>query len=382
MSTICSTYSPVIDAKSKVLGVHLRVHGLQSTAEEIIAALNAWAEVWPHAFELTLVEFVGRSNVNWPVGWSAPEKTIVVWESEALFADPNFLALASSAPKVCIRTAEPAGVTHTSVAYLASRPEHFPKVVAIPPQFRRYPVFALDVDEPMQLVRSQAAGTFASSGWSALHWQRKPVDRKVGMLSTILKAIQLIERDGATTELEALLKRDAVLSYKLVALANSAAFGLTVEITSIRHALAMLGRERLKKWLALLLLHAGGQDTPAILIQTAFVRALFLERIGQMLGLGSQRDDLFLCGAFSLLDRILGLPFSELLGRVSLSDEVTEALMEDHGPFAPLLRLAKATEGRDVIALLNCCEELALVPSEVSAAMMSALGSAKEVAAG
>jgi EAL and modified HD-GYP domain-containing signal transduction protein len=79
--------------------------------------------------------------------------------------------------------------------------------------------------------------------------KRRPADKKVGLLSNLLRLLQLIDKHADTSDLEAILKRDAVLSYKLVSMANSAAFGLAVEVTSLWHALSILGWQKLRRLL-------------------------------------------------------------------------------------------------------------------------------------
>jgi EAL and modified HD-GYP domain-containing signal transduction protein len=201
------------------------------------------------------------------------------------------------------------------------------------------------------------------------------------MLSNILKVVQLIDRDADTVDIEAIIKRDAVLSYKLVSMANSAAYGLSVEISSIRHAIDILGRQKLKRWMSLLLLHSGGSDTPQVLLQMAFIRATFLEKIGRHLKFDGVHEDLFLCGAFSVLDRILGISLTELLGRISISDAITDALVGDEGSLAPLMALTRGLESRDPTFLAAQCENLMLDPAAVNHALLTAISSSKELAA-
>jgi EAL and modified HD-GYP domain-containing signal transduction protein len=114
-------------------------------------------------------------------------------------------------------------------------------------------------------------------------------------------------------------------------------------------------------------------------LQVAFIRAAFLHALGGTLDLETQKEDLFLCGAFSLLDRILGISLTELLGRVSISEAITDALVGEEGPIAPLLTLMKAVEARDARFLSAQCELLAVSPDEVNRALLYAIRSTKDV---
>ncbi len=318
-----------------------------------------------------LVEFVGVADSKWPSGWQVPESALPVVASAALLQDQNYLALGDAAPRLCLRSHEIVVANATKIAYLAASPSTLSQ---FSPSVRgALPMLALDFDEPIEQAYALNHGAVAWSGWSCMKWKRRSADKKVGLLSTILKLIQLIDKDADSATIETLFKRDAVLSYQLASMANSAAYGLAVEITSINHAMNILGREKLKRWLSLSLLHAGGGDTPQVLLNTAYARASFLETIGKSLDFNGAKEDLFLCGAFSLLDRILGIPLADLLSRISISDTITDALIGDTGSFAPLIELMRAVEMQDDLAVRTQCEMLSLNLMTVNQALLAAL---------
>ena len=72
-------------------------------------------------------------------------------------------------------------------------------------------------------------------------------------LQAIVQLIDQVHKEADIEDLENTLKRDPPLAYKLLRYINSPAFGLSVEISSFRHAIMVLGYQRLKRWLALLL---------------------------------------------------------------------------------------------------------------------------------
>jgi hypothetical protein len=374
------TYSPLVDQRKAVSGVHLRLHATGTSVGAVVEALNGLSAAWPAGCSQVLVDLPDLPGDAWLPDWAPQANAVLVANSPFVLVDPAYVALGDAAPRVCIRSTEFPKDGHKGVSHIAAEPRTLANFAAVPAEYRRYPLVALDCEEPIEQARAANCGAVAWSGWSCLRWTRKPVDKKVGMLSTILKLIQLIDKDADTADLEALLKRDAVLSYKLVSMANMAAFGLTVEVTSIRHAMNILGREKLKRWLALLLLHAGGADTPQVLLQTAYTRAAFMEALGRELDMGAHKDDLFLCGAFSLLDKILGLPMSDLLSRVSIADAVTDALMEGSGPIGPVFKLAAAVESRHANEASELTRSLALSPAAVNRTLLGAIGSAQSLA--
>ena len=90
-------------------------------------------------------------------------------------------------------------------------------------------------------TRSAPARRAAASRW------RSPTCR------SIVELIHRVDNEEPIEKLENTLKRDPSLAFKLLRYINSPAFGLRVEISSFRHAIMMLGYQRLKRWLALLL---------------------------------------------------------------------------------------------------------------------------------
>jgi|GEM_PF-1809347 len=369
------TYSPLVNASRSMAGVHLRVHCGSLAAVAVASRLNALLDEWPNCFTQVLVELAPLEADVWPTGWRPAPSTVVVTRSASLLADPDFVGLADARPKVCLAAPgnlapDAAGISYIGLPAKALSGWSSPAGTDI-----GSPILALNCDEPIEQVYAGQHGAIAWSGWSCMQWKRKPADRKVGMLSTLLKLIQLIDRDADTVAIEAILKRDAPLSYKLIAVANSAAYGLAVEVTSVRHAINIVGRAKLKRWLALMLVQSGG-DTPQVLIQTAFVRASFLQAIGSALEIDGASEDLFLCGAFSLLDRILGIPIADVLSRVTISDAVTDALMDGSGALGPLIELMHAIEAREPTEVSRLCDVLSIGPTVVNQALLSALGSA------
>jgi EAL and modified HD-GYP domain-containing signal transduction protein len=79
---------------------------------------------------------------------------------------------------------------------------------------------------------------------------------------------------------------------------NSAAFGLTVEINSFGHALMLLGYQRLKRWLALLLASSSKGVGARHLLYGAVRRGLLMEELGRTQGDAEMRGEMFICGVF------------------------------------------------------------------------------------
>jgi EAL and modified HD-GYP domain-containing signal transduction protein len=201
-----------------------------------------------------------------------------------------------------------------------------------------------------------------------------PPDVKV-----VLELVQGVEREEPVSKLEAILKRDPTLAFRLMRYLNSAAFGLTLEINSFGHALMLLGYQRLKRWLALLLASSSKGVGARHLLYGAVRRGLLMEELGRTQGDAEMRGEMFICGVFSLLDRLLQQPFSELLPNVPVPERVQQALRGDGGPYAPYLELLRAIENEAVFDIREQGEALMLGPGEINRAVLTALHSARQL---
>jgi EAL and modified HD-GYP domain-containing signal transduction protein len=183
-------------------------------------------------------------------------------------------------------------------------------------------------------------------------------------------------RQGAEPrELALDLRQDPVLTFKLLRYINSPAMGLVCHVESIDQAVVILGREKLYRWLSVLLLHVKNPGYREwVLMEQALVRGAFMERLVPKDG-----DNAFLTGLLSLLDQLLGAPLDSLLKDIQLPEEVRQALLERQGPLAAILHLASVCESNDADAIQQGATEQGLAQAKLNDAMFQALQWAHEV---
>lgn len=198
-------------------------------------------------------------------------------------------------------------------------------------------------------------------------------------LQVIVELIQRVDKEEPIEKLEATLKRDPSLAFKLMRYINSPAFGLRVEISSFRHAIMMLGYQRLKRWLALLLATAGKDTNMKPVMFAAVRRGLLMEELVRSSGDEEMRNEMFICGVFSLLDRMFKQPFSELLKTIPVPERVYQALVDGSGPYQPYFALVQAVENESLYDFRSAAETLMLSVSEINRCVLAALTSASQV---
>jgi EAL and modified HD-GYP domain-containing signal transduction protein len=160
----------------------------------------------------------------------------------------------------------------------------------------------------------------------------------------IVELIHRVDNEEPIDKLENTLKRDPSLAFKLLRYINSPAFGLRVEVSSFRHAIMLLGYQRLKRWLALLLATASKDVNLRPVMFAAVRRGLLMEELVAGSGDDEMRSEVFICGVFSLLDRMFGEPFAKLLSSIPVPERVYQALVKNEGPFQPYLAMVRAAE--------------------------------------
>jgi EAL and modified HD-GYP domain-containing signal transduction protein len=255
-----------------------------------------------------------------------------------------------------------------------------------PPGVRQVSTVQAGVRTGADLEGAFKRGAVAALGWTFDDEAPAPSGGRAQVpadLRLVLELIDGVEREEPVRKLEALLKADPTLAYRLMRYLNSPAFGLSVEINSFGHAVMLLGYARLKRWLALLLASSSKDPNAKATLYAAVRRGLLMEELARGHGDagmdGEMIGEMFICGVFSLLDRLLRQPFAELLVNVPVAERVRLALVGEGGPYLPYLELVRAVESESVFDIRECAERLLLAPGEVNRALLASLRSARQV---
>ncbi len=151
--------------------------------------------------------------------------------------------------------------------------------------------------------------------------------------------------DFELTKAADVIGRDTALVVSLLEMVNRTA--VKSEVTSIRHAAALLGQRELKKWINTVITKELCADRPNEITRISLLRAKFMECLAPSFGLGMKASELFLMGLFSVLDIILRMPMEEALDKVNVAKEIREALLSHTGEFADIYDFMTAYENAD-----------------------------------
>ena len=230
----------------------------------------------------------------------------------------------------------------------------------------------------VELDAAFARGAVGVLGWPIEDELKLHAGQSAGTeVAVVAELIQRVDRQEPVDKLEDTLKNDPKLAFRLIKYLNSAAFGLSVEISSFQHAIMLLGYEKLKRWLALLLASSSKDPQMKPAIFAAVRRGLLMEELVRHTGDDEMRGEMFICGVFSLLDRMLGQTFGALFESVPVPDRVHQALVDGQGPFLPYLQLVQAMEQGVRSDIREAADRAFLDMAEVNAALLRALALAQ-----
>ena len=387
-------YSPFIDRNRTVAATRLSVFPLRPDASlDVAQLLHAVGDVWPASGGTVSLNVVSESLLH-DLLQASPSANLMVEVPNFMASDPanveaitrlhgagNTLLLKGrpNAPLPrevlpcfkysIIDLADDRRITETTATTSAPPPAGVSRTIA-------------HVQSGVRTVAEMEA-SFSRGAHAVLGW---PIDDAISStaartgkptaqpdMQVIVELIHRVDNEDPIERLENTLKRDPSLAFKLLRYINSPAFGLRVEISSFRHAIMLLGYQRLKRWLALLLATASKDVNLRPVMFAAVRRGLLMEELVAGSGDEEMRNEVFICGVFSLLDRMFQESFAKLLGSIPVPERVYQALVKNTGPFQPYLAMVQAAEGESVFEYREAAEHLLMSVAEINRAQLRAL---------
>jgi len=183
--------------------------------------------------------------------------------------------------------------------------------------------------------------------------------------AALLKLMRQMMDDSDIEEIEKTFRSSPGLTYKLLLLVNSVSFVGLQKIQTVRHAISMLGRAQIKRWVQLALFATDDSHaTENPLVEMAAVRGGFMEQMAaacpRLRGNREAPDQAFMTGILSLLESLYDIPMHQIAEELNLSDEVQQALVNREGAYGNLLALAEALEQVDFVAASHLLEGLSI----------------------
>ena len=161
-----------------------------------------------------------------------------------------------------------------------------------------------------------------------------------------------------------IIESDIGLSYKLLRLVNS--FSLNSQVSSIRHALAILGVKEIEKWLNFIMISDFVADGADEVVRLSIIRSRFAELIAEHSNQPQMKYQASLVGLFSMIDVVMGKPFDKIFKEIPMSQNVKDAITnKPTSPLYDMFQVVLSYEKADWDTLDNYTSKLLLNSSEI-----------------
>jgi EAL and modified HD-GYP domain-containing signal transduction protein len=215
------------------------------------------------------------------------------------------------------------------------------KIISENPKIR---FIATDIDTPEDYLMAKNAGFNLFQGYFFSHSKPEVHEerRKTKDISPMkVNYLQLLKHSSTSgymnfSEISSIISSDVALTYKLLRILNSAAVGLR-NVSSVSMAVAYLGEENLKQWIAVLALRGIAEDQPMELVRMSLIRARFGELLAPNFYIKQDPKKVFMVGLLSLLHIAFEMSKAEFLEEMPVSDEIRESLLTKDGVYSNLL---------------------------------------------
>lgn len=261
--------------------------------------------------------------------------------------------------------------------------ENLPKLVAA---LKPWPVLllALKVETREQQAQCMQLGFQMFQGYFFAKPEVMMVKRNDPGKLALLQLLTVIMGDNEVEAIEKEFKHQPGLSYNLMRMVNSVANGLPQKINSIKHAIMVLGRKPLQKWIQLLLYtsNQSGDSMANALLQTAAARGKLMELIATVERPHDKNhhERAFMVGILSLLDVLLGIDMQQIVDKLAISEDMSQALISRDGRLGQELKLVEASENSEVESTQSILNELGFLSlSELANIEIQAIGWANRI---
>lgn len=170
---------------------------------------------------------------------------------------------------------------------------------------------------------------------------------------------ELSKEDFNIVNIENIMKSDVALVYKFMKFINSAKFGFKQQISNIKQAVVIVGKEQLQKWLLLVSFVDLGRKISTEYTNNVIIRARFCELVMNFID-KDKRSEAFMVGVFSELSSIINDDIKNIICDLPIKTEIKEALLGNDNLLHKILSLALFYEKMNLKRITKSCKELGI----------------------
>lgn len=154
----------------------------------------------------------------------------------------------------------------------------------------------------------------------------------------------LRDNDPDFDKLSQSIQIDPALTHRVLFYINSPYFGMRTEIATVKRAISLLGWNKVRNLLYMVVLTDAASPLSNELFITSATRAMFLKRVAEEHSGVHSPEELYIFGLLSLLDAIFQVPMAEVMANIALDQELKTMLIEKTGDLYQWIELAMAFE--------------------------------------
>lgn len=267
-------------------------------------------------------------------------------------------------------------VDFIKVDYLNTTPAERLEIEKVIKQYPAIIMLAEKIETEEQFKVAKASGYKLFQGY---FFSKPEIVTGIEIPSNVSLHFQIIERlhtePPNIDEITELIMHDISLSYKLLRLINTLAFGVPKRISSIKQAIVLIGLRETKRWVQVLALRelgeGSGNGRTQALADYSLTRAKMCELLAKHDG-KKNPEEYFFAGMFSLIDVIMKRDWDAILQLIPLSDEVALTVKGERTEITPYLQIAEAVERFDWLRIEQLITEMGITQAELSKCTLEA----------
>ena len=192
---------------------------------------------------------------------------------------------------------------------------------------------------------------------------------------SILQLLNILEQSDSVDDIAGEFTAYPDITLQLLRYLNSPAFHLRRAVKSIRHALLLIGRKELRRWLLLLAFSKSGGDNPANnpLLYNVQTRVAIMTFLVESLENVSEAiiEEAPFVAVLSMLNALIGVSEKKLFDTIRVDAKIQDAVISHKGQLGKMLELCIATENFDKERVYTLLKELGITPEDYEKAMLS-----------
>ncbi|MFP4487163.1 MAG: EAL and HDOD domain-containing protein [Campylobacterales bacterium] len=183
---------------------------------------------------------------------------------------------------------------------------------------------------------------------------------------SIMNLIQSLQTDMGIEQIVDEFSKNPQLTVNLLKYMNSSAFFTRNDITSIEHAVKLIGRLPLAQWLTLFLYAGDEEDIKSDpIFESALARAKSMEVLAKKYKCDKRSTQkAYLIGLVSLFDVILGVDFDTLFEEIKFDTEIQDAILKKEGKLGKILAISLIIQSQDMVKIERLKTKLKMEPEE------------------